>query len=107
MPIIQTEIFPVKITVNIRKNIYSGEVYFDDNVNIVFHHHVTEDEDYYIKTSLCELTTKYQGKGKYFLLVDLRNAPKVGVMITPLDKLDEIYTFTKNQETDKFLASIS
>lgn len=102
MPIIQTETFPVKITVNIRKNIYSGEVYFDNNVNIVFHHPVTEDEDYYIKTSLVELIPKYQGKGKYFLLVDLRHAPKIGVMITPLDKLDEIYTFTKNQETGNF-----
>lgn len=103
MPIIKTETFPVKITVNIRKNIYLGEVYFDDNVNIVFHHHVTEDEDYYIKASLFELIAKYQGKGKYFLLVDLRNAPKVGVMITPLDKLDENYTFTKNQESGSFL----
>lgn len=107
MPIIKTETFPVKITVNIRKNIYSGEVYFDDNLHILFHHHVTEDEDYYIKTSLFELMAKYQGKGKYFLLVDLRNAPKVGVMITPLDKLHEIYTFSKNQETDSFLGSSS
>ena len=105
MPIIQKETFPVQITVNIRKNIYSGEVYFDNNVNIVFHHDVTEDEDYYIKNSLCELISKYQGKGKYFLLVDLRNAPKVGVMVTPLDKLNEIYTFTKNQETGSFLGS--
>ena len=107
MPIIQTETFPVNITVNIRKNIYSGEVHFDDNVNIVFHHHVTEDENYYIKNSLSELSVKYQGKGKYFLLVDLRNAPKVGVMIIPLDKLDEIYTFNKNQGSGSFLVSSS
>ncbi len=100
---IQKEIVPVNITIHIRKNVYSGEVYFDEGVNISYYHDVTEQEHYYINMILTELTPRYQGKGKYFLLIDLRNSPKVGIMITPIDQLDELYTFTKYTDKDSFL----
>jgi hypothetical protein len=100
---LQKETFPVNITVQVRKNIYCGEVYFDNTVNLTFHHEVSESEEYYIKTILAELAPRYHGKGKFFLLLDMRNFPKVGVTILPLDKLDELYTFTKYKDNDTFL----
>lgn len=104
---IQKDTFPVSVTVQIRKNVFSGEVYFDDKVNITFFHEVTEDEDYYIRTILKELITRYQGKGKYFLLLDLRKLPQAGMTILPLDKLDELYTFTKPTNHDSFFVKTS
>lgn len=95
--------FPVNITVQIRKNIYTAEVFFDDKANVAYFHPISEAEDYYIKLILTELIPKYQGKGKYFLLLDLRNMPKVGIVIVPLDKLSELYTLTKNSEADNIL----
>ncbi|MEM7555464.1 MAG: hypothetical protein AAF378_15465 [Cyanobacteria bacterium P01_A01_bin.84] len=103
MPTIQTVTCPVQITVEVRKNIYSGEVHFDDEVHLIFHHDITEAEEYYIKSTLTELVSKYEGKGMYFVLVDMRNLPQVGVMLTPLDKLNELYTYSRNKEEDSFL----
>lgn len=96
--------FPVNITVQIRKNIYSAELYFDEKAHISYYHEVSEAEDYYIKMLLSEVTPKYRHKGKYFLLLDLRNVPKVGMVIVPLDKINELYTFAKNTETESLMA---
>lgn len=104
---IQKETVPVNVTIHIRKNIYTGEAYFDERVNIVYYHDVNESEDYYIKFVLSELIPRYQSKGKFFLLIDLRNAPKVGVTVMPLDKLDELYTFTKYTDKDALLVTNS
>ncbi|MEM7725180.1 MAG: hypothetical protein AAF208_02265 [Cyanobacteria bacterium P01_A01_bin.45] len=103
MPTIKTVTCPVQITVEVRKNIYSGEVHFDGEVHLIFHHDITEAEEYYIRSTLMELISKYEGKGMYFVLVDMRELPKLGIMLTPLDKLDELYTYSRNQEVDSFL----
>ncbi|BAZ40400.1 hypothetical protein NIES4101_63610 [Calothrix sp. NIES-4101] len=104
---IHNETFPVHITVQIRKNIYSAELYFDEKAHISYYHDVSEAEDYYIKSLLAEVTPKYKHKGKYFLLLDLRNVPKVGMVILPLDKINELYTFAKNTENESFMANTS
>lgn len=103
MLFVNNESFPVNITVQIKKNIYTAEVWFDDKVNVAYYHPISEAEDYYIKLILTELVAKYQGKGKYFLLLDLRNMPKVGIIIVPLEKLSELYTLTKNSEVENIL----
>jgi hypothetical protein len=100
MTIILNDSFPINITVQIRKSIYSAELYFDTKAHISYYHDVTESEDCYIKLLLSEVTSKYYNKGKFFLLLDLRNVPKIGMVITPLDKLNELYTFSKNTENE-------
>lgn len=103
MLFVNNESFPVNITVQIRKNIYTAEVVFEDKVNVAYYHPISEAEDYYIKLILTELVPKYQGKGKFFLLLDLRNMPKVGIVIVPLEQLSELYTLTKNSEVENIL----
>ncbi|NJL60657.1 MAG: hypothetical protein HC903_01015 [Methylacidiphilales bacterium] len=107
MNIIHNDTFPVNITVQIRKNIYSAELYFDEKAHISYYHDISEAEDYYIKLLVSEVTPKYKHKGKYFLLLDLRNVPKVGMVIMPLDKINELYTFAKNTDNESLIANTS